>query len=123
MDSSYFFLSLCMYIDFFISLSSFVLTPSLSLSLSHSLSLSLSLSLSISLSRFSLSFPQALKKKIPDEEHQFTALVYQGKALLDSMDPQTDAEQFMDGKLIQLEQRWTDLVTQARRGGGEREGG
>ena len=58
------------------------------------------------------------------EEYQFTALVEQGKAMLESMDPQTDAEQFMDGKLSDLEQRWTDLVSQVRVGGrGEREGG
>ena len=31
------------------------------------------------------------------------------------MDPQTEAEQFMDGKLSTLDQRWTELVSQVHR--------
>ena len=57
---------------------------------------------------------QNLREKVSLQENQFKALVDQGNALLESMDPQTDAEQFMDGKLSNLEQRWTDLVSQVR---------
>ena len=55
---------------------------------------------------------QHLREKVSLQENQFKALVDQGRALLDSMDPQTEAEQFMDSKLSILEQRWTDLVSQ-----------
>ena len=55
---------------------------------------------------------QQLKEKISLQECQFTSLVEHGRALLDSMDPQTEAEQYMDGKLSSLDQRWTELVSQ-----------
>jgi histidinol phosphatase-like PHP family hydrolase len=55
---------------------------------------------------------QQLKEKVSVQEYQFSSLVEHGRALLDSMDPGTEAEQFMDGKLSTLEQRWTDLVSQ-----------
>ena len=55
---------------------------------------------------------QQLKEKVSVQEHQFSSLVEHGRALLESMDPQTEAEQYMDGKLSTLDQRWTELVSQ-----------
>jgi hypothetical protein len=55
---------------------------------------------------------QQLKEKVSVQEFQFSSLVEHGRGLLDSMDPGTEAEQYMDGKLSTLEQRWTELVSQ-----------
>ena len=55
---------------------------------------------------------QQLKEKVSVQEHQFSSLLEHGRALLESMDPGTEAEQYMDGKLSTLDQRWTELVSQ-----------
>jgi hypothetical protein len=55
---------------------------------------------------------QQLKEKVSVQEFQFSSLVEHGRGLLESMDPGTEAEQYMDGKLSTLEQRWTELVSQ-----------